>query len=293
MTTEKINTTELFATLDETWHELLQMVSSTGETAINNIPFKDSWTVAQVTTHITKSNKAIAKSLNMEGTPAERDPQKGVPYIKEMFLDFTAKYQSPEFIVPEKDNYNKEAVIETLKKSINKLKDIRNKTNLIEIIKLPIFGEVTKLELLYFVLYHTQRHLHQLKNIFKALRTDKNIITENFKKQVDEYNSLWQQLKFEEAIEKFCDKDVIAVDNEDKPANGSAEYKKLMNRFLKESSDISARIKNVIVSEDMSVTEWHRKFDFKDQGTTEFDQLSLQRWKNGRIYHERHYYNKD
>jgi len=34
---------------------------------------------------------------------------------------------------------------------------------LAEIIALPIFGEVTKLELLYFVLYHTQRHIHQLK----------------------------------------------------------------------------------------------------------------------------------
>ena len=34
---------------------------------------------------------------------------------------------------------------------------------------LPVFGEITKLELLHFVLYHTQRHIHQLKKILAAI----------------------------------------------------------------------------------------------------------------------------
>lgn len=116
---------------------------------------------------------------------------------------------------------------------------------------------------------------------------------ENLKKAVDEHNKLWQQFKFEEAINKFYDKDVATFDNEDKTAGNADNYTKFMSRFLKESSNISAKIKNVIVSDDMSVTEWHWKFDFKDQGTMEFDQLSLQRWKNGKIYNERHHYNKN
>jgi hypothetical protein len=43
------------------------------------------------------------------------------------------------------------------------------------------------------------------------------------------------------------------------------------------------------VSDNTSVIKWHQVFDFKNQGTIEFDQLSLQRWKNGKIYHKRHH----
>ena len=173
MTTETINAEELFASLDETWEELLQMISSTNDVAINAVPFKDSWTVAQLAAHVTKSNKAIARGLNMEGKPPERNPDEGVPHLKKMFLDFNTKFQSPEFIVPEKKNYDKDEVIIVLKNSIDKLKDTRSKVILSEIINLPVFGEVTKLELLHFVLYHTQRHNHQLKGIIKALKKNK------------------------------------------------------------------------------------------------------------------------
>lgn len=170
MTTDKINTKELFASLDITWSELLQLISSTNVYNINAVPFKDSWTVAQLATHVTKSNNAIAQGLNMEGKPAERDPEEGVPHLKKIFLDFTTKFQSPQFIVPEVKNYDKDEVVIVLKNSIDKLKNARCKVTLTEIINLPVFGEVTKLELLHFVLYHTQRHNHQLKKILKTLQ---------------------------------------------------------------------------------------------------------------------------
>ena len=87
-----------------------------------------------------------------------------------MFLNFETKFKSPEFIVPEKKKYDKDEVMKAIGASINKLKYARNEVNLSEIINLPIFGEITKLELLYFVLYHTQRHIHQLKKIIKGFK---------------------------------------------------------------------------------------------------------------------------
>jgi hypothetical protein len=174
MTTDIINTKELFASLDETWTELLQLISSTNAPTINAVPFKDSWTAAQLATHVTKSNKAIAQGLNMPGKPAERNPEEGVPNLKKIFLDFNTRFQSPEFIVPENKNYNKGEVMTVLQTSIDKLKDASRTVDLIEIINLPAFGETTKLELLYFVLYHTQRHNHQLKKILKTLQQKNN-----------------------------------------------------------------------------------------------------------------------
>ncbi len=172
MTASTVNTGKLFASLDETWNELIGLIASTTDKSINAIPFKDSWTAAQLATHVTKSNKAIAQGLQMEGKLAERDPEQGVVQIRKMFLDFEAKYKSPEFIVPEEKEYDKDEVVKAFGASINKLRYARNEVNLSEIINLPIFGEVTKLELLYFVLYHTQRHIHQLKKIIKGFKED-------------------------------------------------------------------------------------------------------------------------
>lgn len=184
MTTSAVNTKELFASLDETWSELLKLVSSTNGELTNAVPYNDSWTVAQLATHVTKSNSAIAQGMEMEGKAAEREPDAGEPGIRKMFLDFDAKYKSPEFIVPEKKNYDHDEVIKVLKSSIDQLKALRSKADLVEIIDLPIFGQVTKLELLYFVLYHTQRHIHQLNKMLAALKSKKKqLIKDKFFQQ--------------------------------------------------------------------------------------------------------------
>ena len=173
MTAETLNTKQLFTSLGETWVELVNMISSTNESRINAVPFEGSWTATQLATHVIKSNKAITQGLHMEGKPAERNPEAGVPHLKKMFLNFETKFQSPEFIVPENIHFERERIITALQKSIEQLKKTRNNVELTEMINLPIFGEVTKLELLYFVLYHTQRHNHQLRKILKLLKNSK------------------------------------------------------------------------------------------------------------------------
>ena len=169
MITDTVDAKELFTSLDKTWTELAQLISSVDESLVNKIPFEKSWTVAQLATHVTKSNNGMAEVLKTSGTPAERDPSMGAAKMKSIFLDFEAKYQSPEFIIPEVKEYSRETVINDLENSVRKLKEGRAKQNLSHVLQVEIFGEVTKLELYYFVLYHTQRHIHQLKNMLKEL----------------------------------------------------------------------------------------------------------------------------
>ncbi len=169
MSTEKLNTEELFVSLANTTYELLELISSVDEKSINSVPFKDSWTAAQLASHVTKSNNSIVQALNTPGKPAERNPGEGVQELKAMFLDFNTKLKSPEFILPTRNTYQKETLIANLKKSMEQVKDTGNKMNLSDIIRVPVFGEITKLELLHFVLYHTQRHIHQLKKILHSV----------------------------------------------------------------------------------------------------------------------------
>ena len=174
MITATIDAKELLASLDETWSELMQLLSSIDESSINKIPFKGSWTIGQLATHVTKSNEGMNKVLNRPGKTPERDPSEGAAKMEAIFLDFNSKYQSPEFIIPEAKSYNKELLISDLSNSIQQLKMEWVKQDLSELLNVEIFGEVTKLELYYFVLYHTQRHIHQLKNMLKELLATAN-----------------------------------------------------------------------------------------------------------------------
>lgn len=164
-----LNTNELFVALDDTTGELISLIEPVNEKDLNTIPFKDSWTIAQLAVHVTKSNKAIVQGLGMPGKLPNRDPEEKVEHLKKVFLDFSAKYQSPAFIIPEQRIYDKNEVVSELSKSIAQLRSLRTQADLEEIISLPVFGEITKLELLHFVLYHTQRHIHQLKKILTAI----------------------------------------------------------------------------------------------------------------------------
>jgi len=167
--TQEINTKELFAPLDKVSSELLIIIESLSESTLNTIPFKHSWTAAQLTTHVTKSNSSIAQALNMEAKPAQRDPAERVQELRGIFLDFTTKFKTPDFILPTEDTYEKNILIARLNRSNERLREAAGRVDLSGIINLPAFGEITKLELLHFVLYHTQRHLHQLKNIIRIM----------------------------------------------------------------------------------------------------------------------------
>jgi dihydrofolate reductase len=171
MIEEKEAVQELFKSLHSTTSELVQLVSSLSETEINTIPFRGSWTAAQVAEHVTKSNLGIVRSLNTEGRQMDRAPDERITDFKKQFLNFSEKLQSPKFILPTRDIYQKEKVIADLKLSIDQLKAKGRTVNLSEGVSHPIFGDITKLELLHFVLYHTERHIHQLKNISGVIMT--------------------------------------------------------------------------------------------------------------------------
>jgi hypothetical protein len=176
MIAHTLNNEKLFIALDKEFSEVINLISSANEKEINIIPFENSWTAGQLVSHITKSNKAIAQALDMEGKPCDRDPASRIEKIKKIFLDFSVKFKSPEFIVPADGPFKKDILINNYRSSCDQIKERRNKVDLTEIISLPAFGEVTKFEILYFVVFHTQRHIRQLKNILKIVNEKNHVL---------------------------------------------------------------------------------------------------------------------
>jgi len=160
---------EILKAIDEAITELAGHMSSLDDIQVNSIPYEGSWTAGQLFNHVTKSINGMAGSMLKESRPAERDPRERIAGLKKAFLDFSTKMKSPDFIIPEEGPYETRSSIDELRSSFELLKENTNRANLNELLEGLPLGEITKLELLHFVLYHTQRHLHQMKKITDAL----------------------------------------------------------------------------------------------------------------------------
>ncbi|MGN6195008.1 MAG: DinB family protein [Ginsengibacter sp.] len=171
----------IFREIEHATDELIDLLSSSNEKELNEIPFEGSWTAAQVAEHLLKSY-GIVEILKAPQTKTERLPDEKAELLKSVFLNFSQKVKSAAAILPSDDFIKKEELISALNKKVSEIKEIIQTQDLSEIcesIALPMFGALTKLEWLYLILYHIQRHIHQIKNIFQTLKTNKNEISKS------------------------------------------------------------------------------------------------------------------
>jgi hypothetical protein len=128
----------------------------------------DSWTAGQVADHIHLSSSGIAQVLKGPSVLTFREPDEKVRKLKDIFLDFSTKMQSPDFIQPSKGPHSKEQLGNTLANEFATLLKAAETLALSETclgFQLPQMGSFTRIEWIAFVNYHTQRHIQQLKNI--------------------------------------------------------------------------------------------------------------------------------
>lgn len=155
---------ELETALDET----VNLLSSFSEKELNTVPFKGSWTAAQVGRHLFKSEDGIDKLFAAPTKPVNRPPDANAGELKKTFLDFNTKMKSPDFIVPEDIAFDKDELVESLANAKEKVLESVKENNLAYSAELPedhpLAGS-TKLEIVHFITYHTIRHNHQIKKI--------------------------------------------------------------------------------------------------------------------------------
>ncbi|MFT3907975.1 MAG: DinB family protein [Ferruginibacter sp.] len=163
---------EIINGLDETTKELLQAISLFDQTQFNKVPFEGSWTAGQVAEHIFKSESRIPALLTGSNKPTLRAPDQNIQQIKNIFLDYTTKFKSPDFILPGNDEKDKNEFYENLKTNRAAIVQLAGTIDLAktyDLFPLPGLGEMTGLEWLTFITCHTKRHTRQIKNIYEAL----------------------------------------------------------------------------------------------------------------------------
>jgi len=172
MLSQTVNAPEILHTVDLRSGELLHLTEAESEKVINTVPFTNSWTAAQLMDHVTKSTQSIAQAMNQKSNNLREPSAKKIQELSDMFLDYEKKFNAPEFILPGKDFYEKNALIVEYKSAFNSLQKGAQTANLSEAVSHRVFGDITKNELLHFVAVHTERHIHQLKKIIAALKED-------------------------------------------------------------------------------------------------------------------------
>lgn len=163
-----INSNNLFEQLDETTDELISLLSPLNEEQLNKIPFEGSWTAAQLATHITMSIAAMAKSINEQGETG-RKPDEKVAWLENAFLDLSSKLEVRDFIRPEERTYTKDEVMTTLQTAITDFRQNASNNKLNDVITHFIFKDISKYEIVVFIIVHTQRHVQQLKGIINSI----------------------------------------------------------------------------------------------------------------------------
>ena len=170
--TASIETIHLRKALELAFDEFIAAFSVFDDDAVNRIPFSNSWTPAQVATHIILATDGLP---DRKTAPSDRVYDAFLPRIRPWWVDLNQKFQSPVALRPDDKPRMKQEVLAELRRCReNDLAIIAQKDLAVICLdtELPTIGFLTRYEWLWFIEMHLKRHIFQLKNI--AARTSSN-----------------------------------------------------------------------------------------------------------------------
>lgn len=170
---EQYNSSRLKAEVIEAFHEFKDTLDLLEEENLNKRPFEGSWTAGQVAEHIVKSISGVPELFNGPTETTERQPDAKVESLKQLFLNFNIKMESPKSIVPVQSHHNKKELLNSIEHFETQITDAVRTMDLRVLCKsyeFPGEGFLTRLEWINFIVVHIQRHTQQLNNIYRILK---------------------------------------------------------------------------------------------------------------------------
>ena len=117
-------------------------------------------------------------------------------------------------------------------------------------------------------------------------------MSQDLKTNVEELNNMILEGKILDAFKKFYAPDIKMQDNDYPVRTGFEENLKYEEAFVGGLTEFrGAKVLNTIISDGIAVIEWWFDYTHKDYGVRNYKQVSVQRWKDGKIVEEKFYYN--
>jgi hypothetical protein len=115
--------------------------------------------------------------------------------------------------------------------------------------------------------------------------------TTNLQQRLSELLNYVRQGKIIEAMNEFYDKDTVMQDNANPPTKGLAANIEREKQFLNGVKEWKGfNVKASGVSDDTTLYECTMDFIATNGQPVHMEQVSVAKWKNGKIVHERFYY---
>ncbi len=113
----------------------------------------------------------------------------------------------------------------------------------------------------------------------------------SLKELVNDLNPMVLQGRAMEAFEKYYADDVVMQENEQPPTVGKNANREREKQFFANVTEFrGAQVNAVAVGDNVAMVEWFADYTHKEWGKKTYHQVAVQRWKDGKIVHERFYY---
>lgn len=171
--TSMINRVELKTDLRNSTNHLLGVLYETPGRIYNEMPRGNSWTIGMVAQHLIKVETSTVRLFAGMAEPTERNPESKINTIKSRLLDHNTKMRAFGPIIPDENLKDKQALIEKLQDLRQRMMsciEIEDLTETVTGFEHPLFGFLTRVEWIYFNIYHAERHVRQINEISKKLQ---------------------------------------------------------------------------------------------------------------------------
>jgi hypothetical protein len=131
-------------------------------------PEDNSWSILDCCEHIYILEQAVNTLFKGKTEKTDRNPTEKIEKIKYRFNDYNQKLSAGDPIKPKGIFKDKEKVIQAIVSNRSQLLELPQNGSWSDLclgFSHAIFGYLTRIEWLYFCIFHTERHLHQMKSI--------------------------------------------------------------------------------------------------------------------------------
>lgn len=128
------------------------------------------WSIQQILEHLSVTERGVLMMGNGQTTETNRDPNMIIHQIRDFLGDQSDKRTAPAPVRPPGEDKSMikflDLILETRHAFIEQ-GESKGWHQILDQFSHPISGAMTRLEWLYFHIYHTERHLHQIKLIMQ------------------------------------------------------------------------------------------------------------------------------
>ena len=117
----------------------------------------------------------------------------------------------------------------------------------------------------------------------------------SLEESVQGYFDLLSKGQMMDAFEKYYADDIVMQENNEEPRVGKEANRKFEIDYMSSIDEVhGSEIKNVAINPETGVVFIHAWMDatFKDFGRAPMEEVQVQNWKDGKIVHEKFFYNR-